>query len=186
MEVIDDEAFSGCVNLTMVQIPDSVKRVGENAFGSCTGLISTRVPSGLQEIGRGVFAGCDNLHRAIVPYPRKVLNLELLHSCRELTDMMVSENSHEHSAKNGVLFNKEQTELVFYPMGKKEGAYLMPEGVREIASQAFCGCEHLKHVVFADSMEKIAPDAFVNCPNLDEATRETLESFGCTVKTEEA
>lgn len=84
---------------------------------------------------------------------------------------MVSENSHEHSAKNGVLFNKEQTELVFYPMGKKEGAYLMPEGVREIASQAFYGCEHLKHVVFADSMEKIAPDAFVNCPNLDEATR---------------
>ena len=186
VEVIDDEAFSGCVNLTMVQIPDSVKRVGENAFGSCTGLISTRVPSGLQEIGRGVFAGCDNLHRAIVPYPRKVLNLELLHSCRELTDMMVSENSHEHSAKNGVLFNKEQTELVFYPMGKKEGAYLMSEGVREIASQAFYGCEHLKHVVFADSMEKIAPDAFVNCPNLDEATRETLESFGCTVKTEEA
>lgn len=38
-------------------------------------------------------------------------------------------------------------------------------------------------MVFADSMEKIAPDAFVNCPNLDEATRETLESFGCTVKT---
>ena len=132
-----------------------------------------------------MFAGCDNLHRAIVPYPRKVLNLELLHSCRELTDMMVSENSHEHSAKNGVLFNKEQTELVFYPWARKRR---LPHagGVREIASQAFYGCEHLKHVVFADSMEKIAPDAFVNCPNLDEATRETLESFGCTVKTEEA
>ena len=37
-------AFTGCSELTSVEIPDSVTEIGERAFFGCTGLTSVEIP----------------------------------------------------------------------------------------------------------------------------------------------
>ncbi len=42
----------------------------------------------------------------------------------------------------------------------------LPEGVKEIANNAFEGCERLEEVVCPESMERIGEEAFADCVNL--------------------
>ena len=44
IDKIEDNAFSGCKELTSVEIPTSVKSVGSRAFENCTGLTSVELP----------------------------------------------------------------------------------------------------------------------------------------------
>lgn len=49
-----------CANMTSVQIPETVKRIGNNAF-SATGLTAVTIPDSVKEIGRGAFYNCSAL-----------------------------------------------------------------------------------------------------------------------------
>ena len=60
VESIGDMAFSGCVHLVSVTLPDGVSVMGEAVFASCTRLTSATLPS-VQEIGEYTFLGCSAL-----------------------------------------------------------------------------------------------------------------------------
>ena len=50
--------FSGCSNLTRVQMPSTVESIGNYAFNGCTSLSHIDLPSSLKEIGNYAFKGC--------------------------------------------------------------------------------------------------------------------------------
>lgn len=52
---------------------------------------------------------------------------------------------------NGVLFNKAVTELHYYPSGKTDVNYVVPEGVTTIRNSAFEHNHHLKTLTFAST-----------------------------------
>jgi len=66
---IGNEAFVECTGLTSITIPPSVTLVDENAFGGCTGLTEVILPDSVTSIGNDVFAGCTNI-QAITAPPR--------------------------------------------------------------------------------------------------------------------
>ncbi len=53
---IADEAFSGCVNLTELTLPEGLKTIGKEAF-KATGIDRLVIPSTVTEIGGGAFEG---------------------------------------------------------------------------------------------------------------------------------
>ena len=55
---IGEKAFSLCLSLTSVTIPDSVTTIGESAFSSCPSLMSVTIPDSVTTIGRRAFFGC--------------------------------------------------------------------------------------------------------------------------------
>lgn len=57
VRIIGSDAFSGCINLTSVVIPDSVANIGSRAFDGCTNLTAVTIPDSVQEIGVDAF--CD-------------------------------------------------------------------------------------------------------------------------------
>lgn len=57
--VIGLNAFSNCVNLAAVAIPDSVSKISGNAFAGCYALKSVFLPEGVEIIDDIAFAGCD-------------------------------------------------------------------------------------------------------------------------------
>ncbi len=59
---IDSYALLGCRELTEVQLPHTLARIGSGAFELCVSLRSIIVPSMVQAMGSGVFANCINLH----------------------------------------------------------------------------------------------------------------------------
>ncbi len=58
---IGDSAFNGCHSLTNITIPDSVTSIGEDAFYNCTSLTSITIPDSVTSIGSYAFSGCSNL-----------------------------------------------------------------------------------------------------------------------------
>ncbi len=57
--------FTG--ELTSVEIPDSVKRIGARAFAGCKKLIEVKIGNGVEEIGAEAFLGCHKLESVVVP-----------------------------------------------------------------------------------------------------------------------
>ena len=64
---ISGQAFYGCKGLVSIQIPGSVKAIGENAFCDCSNLSSANLPSSITVIENGTFAWCEKLKSIIFP-----------------------------------------------------------------------------------------------------------------------
>lgn len=144
LKTIGKCTFVGCVSLRTVVVPDSVKRIGSQAFFICKNLSTVTISCGVTSIGSCAFAGCDNLESIIV-----------------------SDNNEKYCTDNyGVLFNKEKTVLLQYPIGSERTEYSIPDGVKNIDTQAFCGGRSLETVIVPDSVTKIGSFAFSECTNI--------------------
>ena len=60
IEEIGESAFEGCVNLSYISLPTSVKRIGDSAFKN-TGIEYAVLSRNLEEIGNECFMDCANL-----------------------------------------------------------------------------------------------------------------------------
>ncbi len=59
--------FSGCKNLTEVEVPSNVIRIGDGCFWNCTNLKKVTLHDGLQSIGEAAFLGCESLKELSIP-----------------------------------------------------------------------------------------------------------------------
>lgn len=59
--------FSGCTNLTTINIGESVKAIPSYAFYRCTGLTSVTIPDSVTSIGVGAFYDCRALTSITIP-----------------------------------------------------------------------------------------------------------------------
>ncbi len=57
---IGDAAFAGCVDLSNITLPPSLKHVGHSAFAS-SGITSLVIPSTVESFGNYAFGGCNSL-----------------------------------------------------------------------------------------------------------------------------
>ena len=139
---IGDDAFSDCSSLTSVTIGNGVTSIGTFAFDDCSSLTSITIPNSVTSIG-WTFNGCDKLNQINVDTANTV-----------------------YSSVNGVLFNKDKTELIRYPEGKTDTSYSIPDSVTSIGGNAFEYCTSLRSVTIPDSVTSIGDSAFFDCSNL--------------------
>ncbi len=67
VEIIGEEAFEGCDELTKINIPGSVKEIGECAFVECESLETLTIGEGVETIAYGAFGYCISLKEVIIP-----------------------------------------------------------------------------------------------------------------------
>ena len=60
-------AFYGCISLTTINIPSSVKSIGEGAFWDCSSLTTINIPSSVTNIEMRAFADCSSLTTINIP-----------------------------------------------------------------------------------------------------------------------
>lgn len=80
-------AFADCFKLKTLELPDSVKNIGQNAF-SCSGLQSIRLPSGLQRIAEYCFYGT-NLTEITIPDSVQTIHSNAFERCRHLEKVVL-------------------------------------------------------------------------------------------------
>lgn len=58
---VENFAFSECVNLMCIELPDTLISIGDYAFRGCEALKEVNIPSSVQTIGTFAFVWCDSL-----------------------------------------------------------------------------------------------------------------------------
>ena len=162
---IGNNAFSGCTSLETVTIPASVTYVGNSAFYGCTSLKSVTVPESVTYIGGYAFAECYSLKYADIPANVTGIGASPFYNCRSLENINTDEANKWYTTVDGVLYDKDKTELINYPAGKKDSSYVIPEGIRTIREKAFYGCLNLCELTIPDSVTEIESGAF-ECSSL--------------------
>ncbi len=190
---IGNEAFGVCSSLTSITIPDSVTSIGDSTFSSCSGLTSITMPNSVTSIGNGAFGWCENLTSIIIPdsvtsigtsaffscssltsitIPNSVTSIGngAFYGCSSLTNINVSNNNKNYSSIDGVLFNKNKTVIIQYPIKKDGTSYAIPNSVTSIGDSAFSQCSSLTSITLPDGVTSIGGNAFEDCSSLTSIT----------------
>lgn len=117
----------------------TVTGIGVSAFYDCYKITSITIPDSITTIGESAFDGCTGL-----------------------TSITVSSGNTNYSSIDGVLFNKDATVLVQYPIGNTATSYVIPDSVTKIGMGAFYGCTSLTEINISSNVESIGDIAFSN------------------------
>ena len=167
---IGSYAFSGCASLTAVTIPASVTNIGSRAFTRCPRLTAVTIPEGVATIGSYAFERCSSLTAVTIPASAINIGVWVFDYCSALTAIHVAEDNTAYSSEDGVLFNKDKTKLVCYPIGKPETTYTVPATVTTFTTSAFENCTALAQINLPNSLTDMASRTFYGCTSLTEVT----------------
>ena len=127
------------------------------------------ISDGITGIEFQSFASCSNLCSVEVPKSVKSIDVHAFSGDESLTEIKVSNDNEVYISVDGVLYNKNKTELVLCPKGKK-GKYKIIDGVKNIGSLAFSCCDKLTSVIIPEGVTDIGDTAFLYCSKLTSVT----------------
>ncbi len=163
---IGKHAFQGCASLISITILNSVTSIGDSAFYNCTSLTNITIPNSVTSISRHAFCNCTSLKSVTIPNSVTSIGSSVFYNCTSLTSIEVSGNNKNYSSLDGVLFNKDKSELITYPAGKTDSEYAIPNSVTSIGYGAFYACTSLANITIPSSVTSIGDHAFYNCTSL--------------------
>ena len=155
---IGAKAFHKC-KLQSVTIPETVVAVKEEAFAFCANLTEISLPENLEEIGRKAFY-CSGISRINIPASVKIIG-EGAFSNWENNLQITSDNASYIISPEGALIDKKYNKILFFH--NQQENYAVPMGIFRIGDSAFLGCDKLKTISIADSVNTIGADACAGC-----------------------
>lgn len=139
---IDAYAFRKETDLTKINLPDTLKSIGEQAFGGCNMLTELTLGEEVNNFN----------------------NMSIYGSSIE--KVIIDENNPNYSIINGALYNKDGT--TFISPIKKQGnitTYEIPNGVKKIESYAFHNQNNMTSIILPNTLEIIG-NSFNYCTKL--------------------
>lgn len=182
LRYVSELAFYLCPSLSAVTIPNSVEFLGNSAFAECEGLVEVVLGKGVKEIGASAFVCCTNLESIALPQGIERIGEEAFSDCEKLSDISLPDNAVNIERKafrnteyynNSDNWNNDVLYIGNHIISAKtalSGVFVIDEGIKTIASEAFVNCSELTSVTMPDSMESVGDKAFYNCYKLSDIT----------------
>ena len=202
VSLLGDDAFSFCGSMTAINADGANKNYtsqdGVLLDKQLTRIIAFpggkgpdySVPATVTEINNHAFYGNTALRRITIHQDVSNIDDNPFLFCENLTDINVATANSRYSSIEGILYNKEQTDIVSVPKGRDglvnvpasvkridTGAFLcndkvqavsLPQGVSNIGDWAFLGCYQLATVNLPMSLTTLGEGALSDCVGLQE------------------
>ena len=153
VKVIAMGAFSSCVNINSISLPEGLIDIQSHAFYDCYNLTTIEIPEGITALRYGTFYNCQNLQSVKLPSTLISIGEEAFEGCYQLTSIEIPE---------GVTIIAERAFYSCYGLT----AVTFPSTLETIETRAFAYCSSLQDVNIPDHVMYIGYGAFSNCNSL--------------------
>ena len=188
-------AFAGCINLKKINIPDSVNSIGAFAFWycgkledltvtndfmhyrmnsvteGCVNLKNITIASSVQKVTYNLFDNFPELETLTLGKNTENINCQL-YNFKKLQAINVANGNQYYSSENGVLYDKDKTKLLYYPVKKEGESFEIPTSVKQVGEEedydpVFVYNSNLKKITITENVEQMNC-YFGDCENLQE------------------
>ena len=159
VDKIGSYSFYKGVNLTSLTLPSSVTSIDRSAFEGCSGLASLTLPSSVTEIGESAFRGCSSLASLTLPSSVTSIGKSAFEGCSGLTSIYVSWES--PLSIDASTFKDANTGkcILYVPKGTYDDYWLSNWGIFEnIVEYDATGIDHITTSGEAKEISRYAAD----------------------------
>ena len=150
-------------------IPASVETIGKGAFAKAKEITAVKL-NNVKKISEGAFYSVRNLRNVELGASVETIENGAISDTPDLSRFTVDNTNPNYMADaEGVIYTKNQDELVLYPSGR-EGEYSTLSTTKKIRNRAFYYAQKVTKVNFNSALENIDNDAFQTTTALKEIT----------------
>ena len=150
------EIFRLCSQLSQITIGEGSVGVGDDsdygAFRECTGLKSIYLPDSWE-----FYDGSKDTQAYMMQFD----------GCTNLTDISFNDTNNKYTNINNIIYSKDETVLLYYPLYSTAAEYEMPDSITAIAPYAFYHQEYIEKILFSQNINEIGWGAFWGCSKLN-------------------
>lgn len=160
------QSFLNCMQLTSLEIPNTVTSIGDMAFFNCESLTSITIPNSVTNIGAHAFSDCSSLTSIFIPSSVTSIGHSPFNGCSLISITVDPENTAFDSRENcNAIIRKSDNTLI-------QGCQttIIPNSVTTIGEEAFYDCYSLASIVIPNSVTSIEEGAFMGCFNMSSIT----------------
>lgn len=147
----------------IVTVPEGVVSIGASAFWNNTHVKEVVLPESLERLGGDCFYYCTNLEKVCIPKRVNIMGNNPFAGCPKLT---LRNDSPHFLLENGVLYDKEKTNLIYYPIKDTRHEFSVPNGVICLGKHCFYACDNLEHIMVPASVIRLENNPFSGCTKL--------------------
>ncbi|CAJ1946580.1 unnamed protein product [Cylindrotheca closterium] len=161
VKYVEASAFANCQAFHTVDIPATVRAIGNDAFYQCTALMELYLSEGLERIDKRAFYGCCSL--SIVEFPSSLCMIatRAFYGCRSLKKVTFAQGSSARNPARDVYICREA-----FGRCSSLQRIRLPRKIKFLKEGTFSECEGLQQVDLPDRLVRIEPWAFYQCSSL--------------------
>lgn len=169
---IGDAAFKNCSNLMSVNIPTALDSIRNNVFEGCLALTSIKIPTNVKKIGYQAFCN-SGLSEITIPATIEKMSNEVFKDCKSLETVVFAES-----------FNLSIPKYTFWNCTRLSNITLR-SSIGAIGECAFQNCDSIRNINFIpEGLNVISNYAFAYCDSLNIITLpRTISNIGKKVFT---
>ena len=165
--------YANCSELESIEIPESIKEIGDQAFSACRNAKGTiKIPANIQKIGNDAFSNCDSITRfELICDSNPELYDYICYNDISLTEIKISDHltlpsrmfAYCSSLEEININNNLEDRVFFNCTGLKK----VISGSKHFGQQAFSGCTNLETVILTNRELTFGTYVFDYCPKLE-------------------
>ncbi len=150
-------------NNEIVIIPEGVRELAPCLFWDNQKIKEVKLPNSLINISGDTFYNCNDLEKVNIPINCKYMGNNPFAGCPKIK---ITNESPYFNLVDGVLYNKDFTRLIYYPISKLDEKYVIDSRCKILGKHSFYLCDNLKEITIPKSVIKLENNPFSGCNQL--------------------